>query len=432
MITGTVTLNGGDAAILLAEDAILREAAGEPLEISIFDSHPGAARKYYPMYDFRLSLLVNGLRPFSRLRALRPLIRGANYRRFLWGVELQLSPLRRLSRLLLSAREVRDLSTFARADVIAFTGGMYLVENYSLRARFFDMELARRLQKTVLFLPQSMGPFTTNENRHIMGECLAGADLVLLRDARSRSYVLDLVPDHPNAHVVPDMAFGLKVRDPMINGPGSTSGGCPADSRLRVAVSVRAWPFFKTMTADDGMRNLMRVIAAAVTELVSTHDASLVFISTCQGVPEYWTDDSRVAQDICCLLPNELRRRVTIDTAFHDPRDLAEKLRGFDFAITTRMHAAMLSMVAGTPVLPIAYEFKTNELFASMGLAEWVSDIETIREDDFVRLMGRFIERLPQVGAATVAAVKRQQEALEETTRLLGQALQRGAEVAPL
>jgi hypothetical protein len=67
-----------------------------------------------------------------------------------------------------------------------------------------------------------------------------------------------------------------------------------------------------------------------------------------------------------------------------------------------------------------------------MGLAEWVSDIETIREDDFVRLMGRFIERLPQVGAATVAAVKRQQEALEETTRLLGQALQRGAEVAPL
>jgi colanic acid/amylovoran biosynthesis protein len=37
---------------------------------------------------------------------------------------------------------------------------------------------------------------------------------------------------------------------------------------------------------------------------------------------------------------------------------------------------AILALVAGTPVLPIAYEFKTQELFERLGCLRWVLAME--------------------------------------------------------
>ena len=47
-----------------------------------------------------------------------------------------------------------------------------------------------------------------------------------------------------------------------------------------------------------------------------------------------------------------------------------ELAKGFDFVVATRMHMMILSLCVGTPVLPIAYEFKTKELAARLGIAD--------------------------------------------------------------
>jgi colanic acid/amylovoran biosynthesis protein len=50
-----------------------------------------------------------------------------------------------------------------------------------------------------------------------------------------------------------------------------------------------------------------------------------------------------------------------------------------------------LALCAGVPVLPIAYEFKTVELFQSLGLGEITQDIEAVTpeslEQAFIRLI---------------------------------------------
>ena len=65
-------------------------------------------------------------------------------------------------------------------------------------------------------------------------------------------------------------------------------------------------------------------------------------------------------------LPDEIRARVRVDGDFHTPDELLELLRDFDWVVATRMHLAILTLGVGTPVLPIAYEFKTTELFKSL------------------------------------------------------------------
>ena len=42
------------------------------------------------------------------------------------------------------------------------------------------------------------------------------------------------------------------------------------------------------------------------------------------------------------------------------------------------MHFAILALVSGVPVIPIAYEFKMRELFDGLGQPDLVHDIESV------------------------------------------------------
>jgi colanic acid/amylovoran biosynthesis protein len=76
---------------------------------------------------------------------------------------------------------------------------------------------------------------------------------------------------------------------------------------------------------------------------------------------------------------------------------LIEKLKNFDFVIATRLHMAILAMCVGVPVIPIAYEFKTSELFEKLGLSKWVIDIEKIDPIDLIHLVNDFREQLQDI-----------------------------------
>jgi colanic acid/amylovoran biosynthesis protein len=58
------------------------------------------------------------------------------------------------------------------------------------------------------------------------------------------------------------------------------------------------------------------------------------------------------------------------------------------------MHAAILALCAGTPVVPISYEFKTKELFGSLGLPELVIDIEEVTASGLIEVVRAALDRL--------------------------------------
>jgi colanic acid/amylovoran biosynthesis protein len=97
-------------------------------------------------------------------------------------------------------------------------------------------------------------------------------------------------------------------------------------------------------------------------------------LSTCQGVPSYAFDDSEMAREIFAGID------VAINPDFHSPQELLAELSTADLVITTRMHLAILSIISQKPVIAIAYEFKTLELFQALGLGNFVVKIEDASE----------------------------------------------------
>ena len=122
------------------------------------------------------------------------------------------------------------------------------------------------------------------------------------------------------------------------------------------------------------------------------------------------TDDSRLAREIVDLLPGAVASRIEVSSDWHRPRELQERFGEFDLVVAVRMHAAILALNAGVPVLPIACEFKTKELFGRLGLGDFVLDAETMTPEGTVEALDRFLSELPDRRAGLFGAVERERE----------------------
>ena len=399
VITNTVLLNGGDAAILMAIVRHVRSTFGEDVEIVVADTQPELARAHYSDFEIIAPLYVHAFPPKREARF--PKVNGA------WRFARWYSNLPRLyaaafalgrgqaaaARAATTRNEWETLRHYADSDVIISTGGTYLVENYWLAPRIFDFRIALLLGKPLILYTQSMGPFESPSTRSALRSIFRNAALVLLRDEESMAHLHELCdPNEVQARLAADAVFSLADPAALIAAAGTQF----PERGFKAAVSVRRWPFFKTMPEEEGMRAYRAAVAEAVELLVRRHGASVTFVSTCQGVEGYAYDDSKVAQEIADLLPPDVAQHVTVDAGFHRPDDLIARLPAFDLIVATRMHMAILGLAAGVPVLPISYEFKTRALFDRLGMGDFVCDIEHVADGRLADALQRFLDELPQ------------------------------------
>jgi colanic acid/amylovoran biosynthesis protein len=220
---------------------------------------------------------------------------------------------------------------------------------------------------------------------------------VLARSPASAAAFGELGVPSTRVRVAPDAAF---VFADAAADRGTKSGN------LRVAISVRSWPYLETGVA--GQLRYERAIGDLCRRLVREHGAEVEFVSTCQGVPEYWTDDSEVAARIAGSLPPDVRAHVAVDREFHRPDELLARLATFPVVVATRMHAAILALCGGAAVVAIGYEDKTAEVFGELGLGRWVLPMEGIDPAALISLVDDLLGQRDAVAAQSRTAVAAQ------------------------
>lgn len=367
-IINTVVLNGGDAAILFAEMKLLRESFGPDTTFSVYDSQPQDSKKYYKDVDFKEDVYFDLINPKIQVRKVRGLVIRLRKMFFLLGVFCYGKGMYGLARIFIRSKYYKWLVQYAEADMVVSTGGTYLVEHYNLEGRIFEFELALLLGKPLVFFTQSLGPFRKRGQVQVLRKIFNSSLCILVRDERSRENLRAIGVDLKKVIIHPDVVYSLPLERISMK----------TSKDIKIAISVRNWKGFQEKTNELGMADYKKAISSIIIFLIKNYDASIDFISTCQGTPEYWTDDSQVAKDIYEILPEDAKQHVTIDRSFHDPISLRNIFRKYTFVISTRMHVAILAMTAGVPVMPIVYEFKTEELFKILELEKIILNIETI------------------------------------------------------
>ncbi len=410
LITNAASLNGGDAAILQATIDIVRRRFGDDVDFTVYDMTASVSPRYYPSLRIKAAAyghIENWAAPRFRPAVAAALVLAAARLRRVPIVGARIAGL-------LPANLRRVLADYADADLVISSGGTYLVPHYGLTAKLFDFLMTKALDRPLILFTQSLGPFPPNRRRPFLRYALRRADLILVRDDRSLRHLDELGIPQDRALRCADAAFALA--------PADLEGRIfpPSRASWNIAISVRDWPHFRTQGADVGMERYLSSVALLTSHLVERRNANVTFVSTCQGTPEYWTDDARVADEVVARLAPEIRKNVLVDRNFRKPAELIAKLKEFDLTVATRLHAAILSLCAGTPVLPISYEFKTTELFRQFGLGEAVVDVERIEPEAM----------LDAFEAACVFWTERAEEAWRTVRDLRISAFEAGAMVA--
>ncbi|MEZ4439944.1 MAG: polysaccharide pyruvyl transferase family protein [Polyangiaceae bacterium] len=388
-VTHSVALNGGDAAILYALGDLLESAFGE-VDVTVFDPDPEVACRLHPRFRFAPALHARLYRRrHRRLHAARILAAA--------GAPRLADPC--------EPSERATLEAYRDADLVVSTGGTYLVERFDLWPRRFDYALCERLERGVAFFTQTAGPFADPHNRQVIGAAFRRSPLLLFRDATSRDAALSLGASPTRTFVLPDAVFGLADTDRL-------AAATRPSPIARVAISVRGGLDFAS--PREGACHYEATLADLVARLLA-EGRQVTFLSTCQGVPEYWTDDSATARRILRRLSDRDAARVRLDTRFRRPDELIARFADFDLVLATRLHAAILALVAGTPALPIAYERKTAACFASLPLPCPIPTVDQL--GDLVASVKRFDTHLDR--DALFAAVLEQREGARRAADLL-------------
>ncbi|MBL3556713.1 MULTISPECIES: polysaccharide pyruvyl transferase family protein [Marinobacter] len=386
LVTNIVSLNTGDAAILWGMFEIFRRRYGSNTRVIVFDKSAEAAGRYYPWANFRQAMFGNP--PRTRLgrkmqaNGFGHWVERLRFMKLSFVARLCRWKVGYLGRLIASREDCESVAEYVNADLVVSTGGTYLTENYGLWTNIRDYRLTLIAGAPLAFFTQTLGPFAQPRYRQAFTDIFHKATAICLRDERSRQHVLELGIPADKIALAKDAAFVIDVERP-----------APPSGALRIAVSVRTMHFF-----NDGDRSLGEQYKASVTAMVNRvvrdYGAEVVFLSTCQGIPEYWTDDTKLADEIVSALPQDVAPNVTVDRQFRQPLDIVRAYQSFHMVIATRMHAAILSLVAGTPVLGIAYEFKLEELFHQLGMDEARLSTKEMNPEGSEAALGHMLDNL--------------------------------------
>lgn len=398
-VTNTALLNTGDAAIMAGTEETLRRAFGPDVEIAVRDQQPALAAEAYPRYSCGGLFYDQAAEHFGAAGAKLGMI-------LLLGTALaSRTPLRKVAARLLPKPLAHNLAGFVESDLVVSAGGTYLVPHYRTGPKLLELLVARFAGIPYVLFTQSLGPF--REKRRLARWLLDGAAAILVREQRSVDHLREIGVPTERVHICADAAFAMPIETPPEQSPRNEPS---------IGISVRHWPHFDG-DPDAGMDRYLDAVARLTAVLIEEHGAAVTFISTCQGQAGYWTDDSRTAEEVLQRLPSHLHERARVDTEFRGPEELCRTLAGYDLYVSTRMHGAILALKCGTPVLPIAYEFKMTALFHSIGLQALVHDISEITAEgltsstsDLLRLRNQIRikigEEVEKLEASALAAVE--------------------------
>jgi polysaccharide pyruvyl transferase WcaK-like protein len=264
-------------------------------------------------------------------------------------------------------------AALARADGLVLSGGGNLSSTWPdlLYRRVALMQLARILGKPSVVLGQTIGPGLRGDERRRLGEALASARFVGVRELPSALLALDLgVPIERLWYQCDDALFLDGARNP----DEASDPSRPPTIAVTIDSQIRA-------SKGKVFRNLVKQLR----ELAEVTGAHLILVPHLHGNESTSGSDLTEAR----MLAARLGLRHTVIAAGLEPAQVREVTAQSSLVISSRYHPIVFALDAGVPCIGIYGDeycrIKLQGGLAHAGLEEW-----TLTYDDIVQ--GRLLK----------------------------------------
>lgn len=224
----------------------------------------------------------------------------------------------------------------------------------------------------VAFVCVGAGSITSSLSRVFLKTALSLADHRSLRDQRSRRIVEELGVRGPSV-VAADVVFELEAR----NAPAVVRK--LADPPRVVGLNV--FPYHAPFYWPDADPTIYRAYLDSAAKFIGWLGRHRYVVHL---FPTQLRADLCVIRDLVATLEAKGIRLPAVQL-LHAPvtgvESLAATVAAVDLVIATRFHALVMALRAGTPVLALSSQPKTDDLMADMGLSAYRVSIDNIQLD---------------------------------------------------
>lgn len=267
------------------------------------------------------------------------------------------------------------ISKYEQADLVVSLGGGFLNDNFgeAFLIHLFQIFVSVNLGKPTVISAQSIGPFKHKFNHVIIRAILNKVRLITVREVFSKIF-LSQIKVNSNVYLTTDIAFSLTAPE-IVDQRLILEGSKPF-----VGITVRKWVYPKSENPAKEYENYINTFSRYIDYLIEERNATVFLLPQVIGPGQ---DDDRLTANKLLLKIKHKEKAVNL-TQDYSPFEIMQLLKQMEFFVGTRMHSNIYSMLVGTPVLAISYEYKTTGIMQELGLTTQVIPIEELRFETLV------------------------------------------------
>lgn len=360
--------NKGDAGILLGTVNALKKIYGEDnLDIRILSFTPDEDKKRYCVDKSITGVYSNVINPHpykhTRIGKLIAIVK-----LFFKFIYLFLLSNLNLNFLIKKYDNFKSLND---SDFIVVCGGGFLGgKKFESLMHVFQMYINTKFNKKVYVMGTSIEPMNSKVVKLFTDDVLKKMDHVFAREVITSEYLEKLLPTN-KITLIPDMAFMLEDVSTNFEFVSKLRNG----SNFIYGITVRQWNFPCSSNPNDMMNKYINSLVEFMNYEISLGNC---FVFVPQVIVDNG-DDTEVAKVI--------KSKLLCPDSFiilHDdlsPVEIKGLISNFDYFIGTRMHSNIFATSMRIPTIAIAYEKKTNGIMHTLGLDDYVIEINNISKD---------------------------------------------------
>lgn len=374
--------NKGDAGILLGIVNSLKKIYKEDIEINILSFTPEEDRKRYCKDKCIKNVESNVLNPFpfkhskiGKIVAIIKLIVRMIYLLIMMNISMKTL-----------ASKDKSFELMLKSDIIVVCGGGFLGgKKFDSLMHLFQIFANTKCKKPVIMMGNSIEPIKRKIIKFFTEKILLKVDYVYARETITYQYLSEFMPKE-KYELIPDMAFMLEdviEKKEMID-------KFKESHDILFGITVRNWNFPNAVESKEiAMERYVSSIVEMMETLIQKNKAGFIFIP--QVIVEY-ADDTEVAKKIRERLPEQYKESFLI---LHDdlsPVEIKTLIGNMDYFIGTRMHSNIFATSMKVPTVAIAYEKKTNGIMETVGLQDYVVEIDQITPEKLIEKVNKSLK----------------------------------------
>lgn len=286
----------------------------------------------------------------------------------------------------------------AHADaVLDISGGDSFTDLYG-RRRFNGVALPKlitlQLQRPLILLPQTYGPFKSRRSRRIAKRLVRGATAAWARDERSFIALRELLGEafDPNRHHSGvDVAFLLPKFEPVKPLPEPIHRWLNAErERPTIGFNISGLIYNDPKAAVQryGFRaDYRQLVKEFLRRILEETEANILLIPHVLVEFGHYESDPSANQAVANELHDITDKRLAIVPPDYDQSEMKWIISHCDWFCGTRMHSTIAGLSTGVPTAAIAYSIKTQGVFETCGQGEHVMDPRQRTTDEMVNAL---------------------------------------------